>query len=226
MKTVAIIPARLGSQRLKQKNLREIGGEPMIVWAIRKALLSGVFDEVYVNSESTVFEEYAIREGARFYRRPEVLGNNVATSEDYIRDFYENIECDRVVQIHSIAPLLTVEEVRGFVRMFKEGTHEVQLSCVLEQIECAFEGKPINFAFDRKTNSQELKPLQRIPWSITGWRKATYLDACCTGKTATYAGKVEFFALQRTSGFIVKHEEDFELVNALFPVLFPGGVLI
>ena len=225
MKTIAIIPARLGSQRLKQKNLREIGGEPMIVWAIRKAMLSAVFDEVYVNSENTVFEEYAIREGARFYRRPEVLGNHVATSEDYIRDFYENIECDRLVQIHSIAPLLTVEEVRGFVRMFQEGTHEVQLSCVLEQIECAYAGQPINFAFDRKTNSQELKPIQRIPWSITGWRRESYLKACREGHTATYAGRVEFFPVARTSGLIVKQEEDFSIVSALFEHVFPTGAL-
>jgi CMP-N-acetylneuraminic acid synthetase len=197
----------------------------MIVWAIRKALASGGFDEVYVNSESEIFREIAHREGAKFYRRPEALGNNVATSEDYIRDFLEHVECDRIVQVHSIAPLLRVSEIQGFVSRFRAGDHDVQLCCIEEQIECAFESLPINFSFDRKTNSQELKPIQRIPWSITGWRKATYLQACREGRTATYAGKVEFYPLNRAAGFIVKHEEDFALISALFPALFPGGVL-
>ena len=225
MKTIAIIPARLGSQRLKQKNLRILQGQPMIVWAIRKALLSQVFDEVYVNSESEVFRDIAIREGAKFYLRPEALGNNVATSEDYIRDFLENTACDRLVQVHSIAPLLRVSEIRGFVERFRGGEHDVQLSCIEEQIECAFGSVPINFSFGKKTNSQELRPIQRIPWAITGWRRDTYLSACAAGQTATYSGRVEFFPLNRTAGFIVKHEEDFSLVDALFPVLFPGGSL-
>ena len=47
---VAMIPARMGSQKLKQKNLRELGGARLITRAIRKCLAAGVFDEVWVNT--------------------------------------------------------------------------------------------------------------------------------------------------------------------------------
>jgi CMP-N-acetylneuraminic acid synthetase len=56
---LAMIPARMGSQRLKQKNLRELGGIPLITHAIRKCIDAGVFDETWVNSEHTAFGEIA-----------------------------------------------------------------------------------------------------------------------------------------------------------------------
>ncbi|MCA9417335.1 MAG: cytidyltransferase, partial [Candidatus Omnitrophica bacterium] len=40
---IGMIPARMGSQRLKKKNLRELGGVPLITRAIRKCLEAGVF---------------------------------------------------------------------------------------------------------------------------------------------------------------------------------------
>ena len=43
---------------------------------------------------------------------------------------------------------------------------DVFLSAVNEQIECAYQDKPINFSFEAKTNSQELKPIQRITWRV------------------------------------------------------------
>ncbi|MHA2123645.1 MAG: cytidylyltransferase domain-containing protein, partial [Promethearchaeota archaeon] len=52
-----MIPARMGSQRLKQKNLQEINGIPLIVHAIRKSIAAHVFDEIWVNSEHPKFGE-------------------------------------------------------------------------------------------------------------------------------------------------------------------------
>jgi len=46
-----MIPARMGSQRLKLKSLRDLGGVPLITRAIRKCMAAGVFGEIWVNSE-------------------------------------------------------------------------------------------------------------------------------------------------------------------------------
>ena len=54
----------MGSQRLKQKNLRELAGVPLIVRAIRKCKAAGVFDEIWVNSEHPDFGPVAGAEGA------------------------------------------------------------------------------------------------------------------------------------------------------------------
>ncbi len=217
MKTLAMIPARLGSQRLKQKNLREIDGAPIIAWAVRKCLAAGVFDEVWINSEADAIGEVAAREGVHFHRRPAELANNVATSEQYIHEFLKAHPCEWLFQVHSIAPLLTAAQVREFVGAARTADVDVMLSCTYEQIECAIGGRPINFTFDAKTNSQELEPVQRITWSITGWRAPVYVEAFEAGRCATYAGRVGFHPLDRLAGIIIKTEEDMQEANALWP---------
>ena len=214
-KTIAMIPARMGSQRLAKKNLRELQGVPLIVRAIRKCHEAGCFDEIWVNSENAEFGPIAEAEHARFHQRPEELGNNSATSEDFVTEFFQAHACERLVQVHSIAPLLTAAEVRDFVAAWKAGTHEVMLSCIEDQIEVAFQGLPVNFTFAEKTNSQDLAPVQRITWSITGWTRTTFLGAKAAGQTATYAGSVGFFPVSAISGHVIKTQTDLDVAEAL-----------
>ena len=215
---LAMIPARMGSQRLKQKNLRELEGVPLITRAIRKCKAAGVFDEIWVNSEHPAFGEIAASEGVKFHPRPADLANHAATSEQFIYEFLQKHPCERVFQVHSIAPLLTAAEVTAFVRAMIDGDYDTMLSCTHEQIECAYRNQPVNFTFAEKTNSQELDPIQRITWSITGWRAATYLDAAAAGKTATYSGKIGFYAVDRMAGHIIKTEDDLQIAAALLPL--------
>src|SRR5271154_1401390 len=120
---IAMIPARMGSQRLKQKNLRELAGVALIVRAIKKCRASGVFDEIWVNSEHPDFGPIAESQGAQFHRRPENLGSNTATSEQYVYEFLKAHSCDLLFQVHSIAPLLTSAEVAAFVRFMADSDY-------------------------------------------------------------------------------------------------------
>lgn len=209
-----MIPARMGSQRLKAKNLRELAGVPLITRAIRKCKAAGVFDGIWVNSEHPAFGEVAAAEGVHFHQRPEELGNNQATSEQFVREFLEKHECDAVFQVHSIAPLLTADEVRAFVERMNSGEFDCLLSYEAIQIECAMEGKPVNFTFDEKTNSQDLKPIQRIAWSITAWRRSTYLEAARAGRCATYSGRVGMHPVSHLAAHVIKTEEDLQFAEA------------
>lgn len=213
-----MIPARMGSQRLAKKNLRELGEVSLIARAIRKCKAAGCFDLIWVNSEHADFGPIAKAEGVHFHQRPEALGNNQATSEQYIAEFLQEHECDYLFQVHSIAPLLTVEDVQSFVGYMQSSDFDCLLSTEEIQIECAYRGKPVNFTFDEKTNSQELEPLQRVSWSITGWRREAYLAAVRDGQCATYAGSVGFFPISRLAAHVIKTESDLEFAEALLPI--------
>jgi CMP-N-acetylneuraminic acid synthetase len=223
-KRLAMIPARMGSQRLKQKNLRELAGVPLIVRAIRKCRAAGVFDEIWVNSEHPAFGDIAKAEGVGFHQRPEALGNNQATSEQFVHEFLLAHECEHVFQVHSIAPLLTVREIAEFAEAMTSGGHDALLCYEPIQIECALEGRPLNFTFAEKTNSQDLKPVQRIAWSITAWRRASYLAAVAEGRCATYAGRVGFHPVGRLAAHVIKTEDDLRFAEAVLPLLDPSQV--
>ena len=219
MTNIAMIPARLGSQRLKQKNLAPLAGAPLIAHAIRKCLAAGVFDEVWVNSEADEIGRIALAEGARFHPRPAELANNVATSEQFVAEFLEAHPCVRLFQVHSIAPLLTVDDVRGFVRAMEAEQADVMLSVVDEPLEAMCRGEPVNFTFAEKTNSQDLPPVRRITWSVTGWRRQAYLEAFRAGACATYAGKVALSPVNRLAGHVIKTAEDLAIAEALFALV-------
>ncbi|MGF1485105.1 MAG: cytidylyltransferase domain-containing protein [Opitutales bacterium] len=224
MNCLAMIPARMGSQRLARKNLRELGGIPLIVRAIRKCQQADCFDTIWVNSEDAAFAPIAAAEGVRFHQRPAALANDTATSEDYIGEFLEAHTCDWIVQVHSIAPLLTAAEVRGFVETCRNTDADVLLSAEHIQIECALEGAPINFTFSEKTNSQELKPVQRISWSITAWRRKAFLKARADGRCATYDGKVTFFEVSPLAGHVIKTAYDLRVAEQLLPLVETSSV--
>ena len=137
---IAMIPARMGSQRLKQKNLREINGVSLIAYAIRKAKAAYVFDEISVNSEHPTFGDIADREGVFFHRRPDDLADNTATNEDFVYEFLTHHPCGDLIQVHSIAPLLSVEQTADFTRVMANGEFDVLLSVVNEQIEWGASG--------------------------------------------------------------------------------------
>ena len=86
-----------------------------------------MFDEIWVNSEHQAFGRIAAQEGVGFHRRPKEFGSNVATSEHYIREFLESQPCDYVVQVHSIAPLLTLTDIVQFVDELMRG--DVTIVC-------------------------------------------------------------------------------------------------
>ncbi len=54
-----MIPARIGSQRLKKKNLALIGRKPLIQYSIEAAKNAKIFDEIYINSDSVIFSKIA-----------------------------------------------------------------------------------------------------------------------------------------------------------------------
>lgn len=219
MKIICMIPARLGSQRLKQKNLETINGRTLVELAIIKAIKTDVFDEIWVNSESDVIGKFASNLNVGYHKRPEALANNVATSEDFVYEFLKCHDCDYVIQLHSIAPLLSVDEIISFVNFVKEGIYDAVFSCEDIQIECVFNGRPVNFNFLKKENSQDLEPVKRISWSITAWRKQTFMHAYEKSECATYNGKNGFYTVGKLSSHVIKTREDLKIAELLFKII-------
>ena len=214
-----MIPARLGSQRLTKKNLKELRGVSLINRAIRKCKDSSVFDEIWVNSESVVFKQIAKTEGINFHQRPEALGNNEATSEQYIAEFLQKHQCDWLIQVHSIAPLLSVNEISSFVAHTRNSSADLVLSYEPIQLECVYGDQPINFSFNEKINSQDLKAVKRISWSISAWRRDAFLSAVEQRKCATYFGKIDYFPISQFASHVIKTQEDLDMAEALLPLI-------
>ena len=85
MSTVALIPARGGSERIKRKNVRPLGKHPLLAYTISTALQSGVFDKVLVSSDDLVTLGLAQTYGADALRRPDEFATSTSPDIDWVR---------------------------------------------------------------------------------------------------------------------------------------------
>jgi CMP-N,N'-diacetyllegionaminic acid synthase len=218
MKIVAMIPARMGSKRVPKKNLRKILGKQLIQYPIDAAKEAGVFDEIYINSESDVFKDIAEKSGIKFHKRPEHLSSDSATNDDFTQEFIDNVECDVIVQILSTSPFITPEEIRQFVQRIKIGDINTLISVKNVQIEAIYKNDPINFDPTGVTlPSQELEPIKAYACSLMAWTTKEYNKNMEIHGAAYHGGDYpkDTFELKGFSTIDIDNEEDFEIATVI-----------
>lgn len=127
MRSLCIICARGGSRGVTGKNLRPLGGRPLIAHTIAQAMEPGLFDAVAVSSDSPDILEVARTLGVpHLVRRPDGLATDTAPKLPAIRHGTLAVEeaigarFDRIVDLAVTSPLRSVEDVRGALRRLEE----------------------------------------------------------------------------------------------------------
>ena len=78
MKSLAVIPARGGSTRLKDKNVHPLGGKPLIRWTVEAVVKSRSFDTIIVSTDSDeIFDAVFLNSYFRYFFSDEWIGPNV-----------------------------------------------------------------------------------------------------------------------------------------------------
>ena len=215
-KVIAMIPARLGSKRVPKKGLRLLGERPLLSYAIEAAKASGVFDAIYVNSEADIFGELAKEYGVQFYQRPEHLAQDSTTNDPFIQDFIEHVPGDILIQVLPTSPLITPEEIRGFVTTMLDGGYDTLVSVVDHQIASVYNGQSVNFSvFEPHKSSQTMTPVQSYATVLMGWKYENFFENLKHYGGAYHGGdgKTGYYSLQGLSTIDIDHEEDFALAE-------------
>ncbi len=213
---IAMIPARRGSTRLKEKNLALLNGKPLISYAIQAAQEARVFERVVINSEDEVFAKIAQRYKAEFYKRPEQLGSSGTKSDDVIADFIRRNPCDILVWVNPTSPLQTGEEVAGVVKYFIDEKLDSLVTIRNEQVHCVYKDKPLNFDPDEIfAQTQDLNPVGFFVYSVMMWRTKTFQEFYEKQGYALLCGRVGYYPVSRLSSIIIKREEDLKVAEYL-----------
>lgn len=124
MKVIAIIPARSGSKGLKDKNIKELNGKPLLLYAIEAAQQSGIFSRIHVSTDSERYATIAREYGADvpFLRNAETSTDSATTWDAvrYVLNQYEKRgECfDVIVVLQPTSPLRTAMDIQGAYQFF------------------------------------------------------------------------------------------------------------
>ncbi len=134
-KTIAIIPARGGSKRIKNKNIKIFLGKPMIAWTIISAKKSGIFDRILVSTESKKIAQVAKKYGAEVpFLRNQYYDDITPVSKATIHSLkeatkYWNEKYDTVIQLMANCPLREAGDIKRSYKNFKKNRRNFQISC-------------------------------------------------------------------------------------------------
>ena len=210
------IPARYGSKRIKQKNLRLINGKPLICYAIDAAKKAKTLHEVYVNTESDVIGKIALENGVKFYKRDSSLSTDTATSDQFNYDFIKGTGADVLVMINPVSPLIEGADIDDVVNYFLQNNYDTVITIREERLQAFCNNKPINFDIDSMlARTQDITPIQICAWSICVWRVKTFVQSYEKKGYAVFSGKIGLYPLSLLKSVKISTEEDFLLAEAL-----------
>ena len=115
MKIIALIPARLQSERFPEKLLQDLNGKPVILRTYESVSATGVFDEVVVATGDEQIAEVILNGGGEVFvnRRAHPSGT------DRIAEAAEHLEADIVVNIQGDEPFVSLDDMRRIRETFE-----------------------------------------------------------------------------------------------------------
>lgn len=152
---LAIIPARSGSKRILEKNIKPFLGKPIIAYSIEVALRSDLFDEVMVSTDSKEIADIAKQYGAKVpFARSTKNSDDYATTVDVLIEVIESYskqgkKIETACCIYATAPFVTEKLLSKAYNMFKK-----------EQYDSVFPAISYSFPIQRAikiTNSGKMK---------------------------------------------------------------------
>lgn len=118
---IAVIPARGGSKRIPEKNVKKFAGDPLISYSINVAKKSGLFDDIIVSTDDEYIAEVALSYGANVpFIRPKNLSDDLSgtrpVTNHAIKWYSENVAAPEFCCcIYATAPFLQVNYLtQGF----------------------------------------------------------------------------------------------------------------
>lgn len=191
MNKIAIIPARSGSKGLKDKNIIDICGKPLLAYSIEAALHSGVFEKVILSTDSNKYAQIGKSFGADIMMRGEKLSDDKATTFMVIEDILSRLEtpCDYFVLLQPTSPLRTEKHVKEAVEQFENNYSDFDFLVSVKEAEHAnVLVKPI----------EDDLSLKHFDTDFSNYRRQGYKDYSPNGaifiaKTQQYLNQKHFF---------------------------------
>ena len=131
---IGVIPARGNSKRIKNKNIKNFFGKPIIAWSIIAAKKSNIFDKLIVSTDSSKIASIANKYGADTdFIRPEKLSHDFANVKEVMEhsiDFYKKKEINYVNSclIYAANPFLNYKNLQKAYKIFIKKKSEYLLS--------------------------------------------------------------------------------------------------
>lgn len=225
---IAIIPARSGSKGLKDKNIKLFNGNPLLAYSIQAAQESGIFDEIFVSTDSELYADISRKFGASVpFLRSNELSSDTASSWDVVKDVLARYEelgkiFEYVVLLQPTSPLRTSQDIQdAFSLLIEKDANAVVSVCEVDHspLWCNTlpeDGSLVNFiSKDIVTKSrQKLQTYYRINGAIYVVKTDYLFKVDSIYDSGCYA-----YRMDKRKSIDIDDQLDFQIAETLFQTI-------
>lgn len=224
MKRIAIIPARSGSKGLRDKNIKQLQGKPLLAYSIEAALSSGCFDTVMVSTDSVEYAEIARCYGAEVpFLRSAECSTDTAGSWEVVSEVLDRYSAsgrvfDVVALLQPTSPLRTTKDIVASVAMMDELQANAIIGvCESDHSPLWSNTLPTDYSMDRFLRQEVLStPRQLLPtyYRINGAMYLLKTNYLAEGKDI-YRERCFAYVMDKRHSVDIDDEVDFFLASAI-----------
>ena len=122
MKITALIPARSGSRRIPNKNIKLLNGKPLIYYTIAVAKQAGIFERIIVSTDSKRIATLAEGYGAEVSMRPPEFATDSSPEFEWINHLLNELpeKYDCFADLRPTSPFRSVEMIKQAWWIFQD----------------------------------------------------------------------------------------------------------
>jgi len=212
MKTVALIPIKLNSERVPGKNIKPFfDGTPLMYFIQRSLLEVHEIDDIYVFCSDKSIRGYCV-EGVKFLVRSSDLDTAQTTPANIIRSFMEKVESDIYITAHATSPFISSSAILDCLKAVVSGEYDSAFTAnrikklLWNEQRIAFNFDPANIP-----RTQDLPPLFAEVGAAYVFRKEVFAS---TGRRIGVNPYIrEVSDIEATD---IDYPEDFEIANLIY----------
>lgn len=148
MKTVAFVPIRLNSSRVAGKNLRPLGGRPLMTYILQTLLQVRNIDVTYVYCSDTSIAPL-LPAGVTLLQRDTSLDSDTTLGEQIYDAFTREVQADIYVLAHATSPFIRPATIEEAVARVQSGECDSAFSAERIQTFAWYGGQPLNYSLTR-----------------------------------------------------------------------------
>lgn len=215
-KIVTFIPARAGSKRVKLKNLRLLGGHPLISYSILNAKKCFNYKDIFVNSDSDEILKIGLELGVSTYKRDKLLANDQASGDEFAYDFMKNIDACTCVMLNPVCPFLSFEDINLALNAYKKSNCDTLISCEETQMQAFCQDQPVNIDINSTLVPTQNNPIVKIlNWAITIWDVEAFIKRYEVNGFAYIGHNRLLFSIDKLKGLKISTEKDFKFAESI-----------
>lgn len=162
MKILVLITARKGSQRIKDKNIKDFCGKPLIFWTINEAKKINFEKDIYVTSNCLKVKNIAADNKVNFIKRPERISGNIIMPDSALLHAYKKInkKYNYIIFLQPTSPLREKSDIENALQTIIKEKADSLLSANIDHSFLWKKKKnfflPINYDYLKRPRSQDI----------------------------------------------------------------------